>query len=218
MFVSLANGDICVYLRENGGWNTTSPLNLSLGTVTSPVTRLSNVNGKLWCAVQGVIKVLNTTTLQVENQIQISTESKPITHMAVANNFVWISIQHSAIIKCFHSTSYEQVLEVNMAPAVNKMLANCDDIIRQHKAACLRITSLLSCKELIWVGTSAGVLLTISSSNLGKLSSGNNSQQPIVTGIPYGHTGHVRFLTFVENDRTNEIFSRRNKRLVFWIP
>lgn len=84
------------------------------------------------------------------------------------------------------------------------MLSNCDDIIRQHKAACLRVTSLLACKDLIWIGTSAGVILTISAANYKSRSSssssysGNSFDQPIVTGIPYGHTGHVRFLTCVD--------------------
>jgi len=39
--------------------------------------------------------------------------------------------------------------------------AGCDDIIRQHKAACLRVTSLLAVKDLLWIGTSAGVVLTM---------------------------------------------------------
>lgn len=49
----------------------------------------------------------------------------------------------------------------------------CDDIIRQHKAACLRVTSLLAVKDLLWIGTSAGVVLTMSIpavvANTGKL-------------------------------------------------
>lgn len=65
--------------------------------------------------------------------------------------------------------------EVNVAPAVNKMLSNCDNIIQQHKAACLRVTSLMASKEIIWVGTSAGVLLTILAQNVAK-------SAPIVTG------------------------------------
>lgn len=80
------------------------------------------------------------------------------------------------------------------------MLCNCDDIIRQHKAACLRVTSLLACKDLIWIGTSAGVLLTIPSQGYSKGNTMNNT--PVVTGIPHGHTGHVRFLTFVETEST----------------
>ncbi len=37
----------------------------------------------------------------------------------------------------------------------------CDDIIRQHKTACLRVTALLACKDLLWIGTSSGVVLTL---------------------------------------------------------
>uniref|UniRef100_A0A4Y0BH68 DH domain-containing protein n=1 Tax=Anopheles funestus TaxID=62324 RepID=A0A4Y0BH68_ANOFN len=194
VFVSLANGDICVYSRDRNGWNVASPLTVTVGTVTNPVVKLLNVHGKLWCAIQGTIKVLNTKTLQIDSQIQISNDSKPITNMTVLNDYVWISVQNSAHIKCCHHESFEIIFEVNLAPSVNKMLSNCDDIIRQHKAACLRVTSLLACKDLIWVGTSAGVLLTIAAHNVAK-----GSSLPAVTGLPHGHTGHVRFLTFVES-------------------
>lgn len=66
VFVSLANGDICVYSRKDSGWNTNNPLVLSIGSsVTSPVTKLLNVYGKLWCAIANYVKILNTSTLQV---------------------------------------------------------------------------------------------------------------------------------------------------------
>lgn len=133
----------------------------------------------------------------MENNITISTEGKPITNMVSSTNHVWVSVLNSANIKCFHSNrfdsllisiytewklyvllfSYELLHEVNLAPQVNKMLSNCDDIIRQHKAACLRVTSLLACKEMIWVGTSAGVLLTISA-----IPTSVGIESPIVTG------------------------------------
>lgn len=124
--------------------------------------------------------------------------------MTISSNMVWISVQNSARIKCFHSTSYELLTEVDLAPSVNKMLSTCDDIIRQHKAACLRVTSLLSCKDLIWVGTSAGVLLTVALTVPQQSNSKASTYLPIVTGIPHGHTGHVRFLTFVENEKIDE--------------
>lgn len=66
VFVSLANGDICVYSRKDSNWNTNNPLVLSIGSsVTSPVTKLLNVYGKLWCAIANYVKILNTSTLQV---------------------------------------------------------------------------------------------------------------------------------------------------------
>ncbi|XP_031626312.1 uncharacterized protein LOC116342734 [Contarinia nasturtii] len=219
VFVSLANGELVIYSRDqNGTWNTTSPQTILLGSATSPISKLLNVNGKLWCSVQGTIKVMNSSTQQIENQLQISSDIKPITNMAVYNNQVWISVQNSAQIKCFHSKSLALLFEVNLAPSVNKMLSNCDDIIRQHKAACLRVTSLLACKDLIWIGTSAGVILTCKTTGNATYNSGLD--QPIVTGIPYGHTGHVRFITCVDhlgklpnnNSSSDTVDSTSNKK------
>lgn len=65
IYVSLANGEICIYTRENTTWNLKSPVVLSVGTAMNPVTKLLSVHGKLWCSIQGVVKVLNTATLQV---------------------------------------------------------------------------------------------------------------------------------------------------------
>lgn len=72
VFVSLGNGDVCVYLREGSMWNINSPIILTIGSPGSPVTKLLNVYGKLWCSIQGVIKILNTSTLQVTKQFAVS--------------------------------------------------------------------------------------------------------------------------------------------------
>ncbi|KAJ8678665.1 hypothetical protein QAD02_014452, partial [Eretmocerus hayati] len=200
VFVSLANGDIVVYSRDHhGGWNTTDPTTLSMGTVASPVTKMLSVSGKLWCASHNTIKILNTYTLEIEHTFSLTNDNnRPISCMANSGGLgVWISLHNSAILKLYHASSFECLADVNIAPAVTNMLANCDDIIRQHKAACLRVTSLLACNELLWVGTSAGVLLTVPIPHI-KPSTQRMSLAPTVTGIPHGHTGHVRFLTCVE--------------------
>lgn len=116
--------------------------------------------------------------------------------MAVSTMGVWLSLQNSAVLRLVHSVTRDVLAEVNTAPAVTKMLSSecpppranvytkcvlkflfvpsgCDDIIRQHKAACLRVTSLLAVKDLLWIGTSAGVVLTMTIpavvANTGKL-------------------------------------------------
>lgn len=49
-------------------------------------------------------------------------------------------------------------LSLTSAPSFGSfsLHSGADAIIRQHKAACLRITALLACKDLLWIGTSAG--------------------------------------------------------------
>jgi WD40 repeated domain len=100
-------------------------------------------------------------------------------------------------------SSLKTVCEVNLAPAVNRMLSNCDNIIQQHKAACLRVTSLLAHKDIIWVGTSAGVLLTILAQNIGK-------STPVVTGIIDKKVGQVTVVhcTFSYRHSTRSHWSR----------
>ena len=74
----------------------------------------------------------------------------------------------------FFFNSLKIINEVNLAPAVNKMLSNCDNIIQQHKQACLRVTSLLACNDILYLGTSAGTILRITQ-DIGK-------STPMVTG------------------------------------
>ncbi|XP_043483895.1 rho guanine nucleotide exchange factor 17 isoform X2 [Leptopilina heterotoma] len=201
VFVSLANGDVTVYSRDQLGiWNTTDPMTVSVSTDTSPVTKMLSVSGKLWCGCHNTIKVLNTYSLDIEHTFTVNNDaSRTVSCMASSGGLgVWISLHNSAVLKLFHATSYECLSDINIAPAVTKMLSTgCDDIIRQHKAACLRVTALLACNDLLWIGTSAGVLLTMPIPHI-KPSTQRMTQLPIVTGVPHGHTGHVRFLTCVE--------------------
>jgi hypothetical protein len=216
VFISLANGDMIIYDRDSGeylkqsgcrfedffflagGWNVSSPTTVTVGSTCMPVSKMLPNAGKLWCGCGNTIKVFNTQTLVTENNFTVNNDSnKPVSCMVLFGNGLWLSLQNSAIVKCFHTLNFELLCEVNVAPAVTKMLTSCDDIIRQHKAACLRVTSLLACKDLLWIGTSAGVLLTMPLPHITS-STTKLSNVPTVTGVSHGHTGHVRFLTFVE--------------------
>ncbi|XP_056646347.1 rho guanine nucleotide exchange factor 17 [Diorhabda sublineata] len=199
VYVSLANGDIIVYDRDTAGiWNTTSSTTCTVGSLSAPITKMVPSNGKLWCGCGSSIKIFDVQSLTVENSFTVNNDNnKSITSIVLNGYGVWLSLQNSAILKCYHVVTFELLCEINVAPSVTKMLTSCDDIIRQHKAACLRVTALVTCKDLLWIGTSAGVLLTMPlphiSSAITKLTS-----VPTVTGVPHGHTGHVRFLTSVE--------------------
>ncbi|CAC5403338.1 ARHGEF17 [Mytilus coruscus] len=200
VFVSLANGDLIVYKRDTEGiWDTENPYTRTIGTVTSPINRMLAVAGKLWCGCQNMINVINPLTLRIESSFQESQDSnRSVQCMVTAGQGVWIAPHQSSKVLLHHATSYEFLLEVNIAHAVTQKLQSADDIIRQHKAACLRITALLICKDLLWVGTSAGVILTIPMPRITSTTTRGQMTAPSVTGLVYGHTGHVRFLTCVE--------------------
>ncbi|CAG00915.1 unnamed protein product [Tetraodon nigroviridis] len=222
VFVSLANGGVIVYQREAGSfWDPQSSQTLVLGTASNPVTKMVPVGGKLWCGSQNRVLIINTTTLEKEvggkgglmgllapwskipppplpqDWFQVGTDSsRCVTCMVAYGQGVWLALQGSAQVRLYNAQSCESLTEVDVAPAVHKMLAGADAIIRQHKAACLRITALLACKDMLWIGTSA-VTLAIPAVSAG--TSAVTLKSPLVPmGSAHGHTGHVRFLTAIE--------------------
>uniref|UniRef100_A0A8C3GDF9 Rho guanine nucleotide exchange factor 17 n=1 Tax=Cairina moschata TaxID=8855 RepID=A0A8C3GDF9_CAIMO len=190
VFVSLANGELIAYQREAGRfWDPQNSKSLSLGSPGSPITKMVAVAGKLWCGCQNRVIILNTATLVQEHTLHVGQDSgRSVTCMVSAGPGVWVALQGSAQVRLYHATSYEQLAEADVTPPVHKMLAGSDAIIRQHKAACLRITALLACKELLWIGTSAGVVLTLALPA---------KAAPALVGLAQGHTGHVRFLAAI---------------------
>nr|XP_055029585.1 LOW QUALITY PROTEIN: rho guanine nucleotide exchange factor 17-like [Misgurnus anguillicaudatus] len=201
VFVSLANGEVIVYQREAGSfWDPQSSQTLCLGSSSGPVTKMVPVAGKLWCGCQNRVLIVNTSTLTQEHSFQVGQDSgRCVTSMVNYGKGVWMALQGSAQVRLYHASTYESLTEVDVAPAVHKMLAGSDAIIRQHKAACLRITALLACKDLLWIGTSAGVVLTLAIPPVSTSTGPGSLRAPLVPmGSAHGHTGHVRFLTCIE--------------------
>ncbi|KAK7475293.1 hypothetical protein BaRGS_00033440 [Batillaria attramentaria] len=200
VFASLVNGDLIVYKRDSEGlWDTEHPYTRTIGSATAPITRMLAVAGKLWCGCQNTIHVINPLALNIETSFQVgSDQNRAVQCMVSSGQGVWVACQQSSKVSLFHATTYEFLLEVSVAQAVSQKLQSADDIIRQHKAACLRITALLVCKDLLWVGTSAGVILSIPIPKITSTTTHGALATPTVTGLVYGHTGHVRFLTCVE--------------------
>ncbi|KAM6171999.1 rho guanine nucleotide exchange factor 17 isoform 1-T1 [Erethizon dorsatum] len=197
VFVSLANGELVVYQREAGRfWDPQNFKSVTLGAQGSPITKMVSVGGRLWCGCQNRVLVLNPDTLQLEHTFCVGQDSsRSVACMVDSSLGVWVTLKGSAHVCLYHPDTFEQLAEVDVTPPVHRMLAGSDAIIRQHKAACLRITALLVCEELLWVGTSAGVVLTMPTSP----STVSCPRAPLSpAGLGQGHTGHVRFLAAVQ--------------------
>lgn len=84
-------------------------------------------------------------------------------------------------------------------PAFCTSATGCDPIIKQHKIRCLRVTVMHSYRSVVWVGTSAGLVLGVPALHVSKdeAASSDIAQLPCY-GCYHGHTGPVRFITTVE--------------------
>uniref|UniRef100_A0A1I7ZUV1 DH domain-containing protein n=1 Tax=Steinernema glaseri TaxID=37863 RepID=A0A1I7ZUV1_9BILA len=122
-----------------------------------------------------------------------SSPSETVSYMCTHGSTIFVSTTNAATVRMFDvfSNSFEPILEFSVSHVINKTLSVREDIIRQHKMGCLRISSLLCCRNMLWIGTSAGLILH------SPIQSNKTSWTPTFTVCQVGHAGPCRFLTTV---------------------
>ncbi|CAH8505824.1 unnamed protein product [Schistosoma turkestanicum] len=211
IFVACANGDLIVYRRNSDGlWDVNKPIQVKLQPNSNEpviVKRMLVVAGKIWCAAHRSIFILNPTTLTPELSFPLNgnyADPRGIQLMAYGKQTVWLATENSSRISLYHATTGEFLMEIDLKPIVLQRLQDCDEIIMRHKEACLRITCLTVCKDLLWAGTSAGVIVTVAIPKLGTGPTHENIKQPQLETLSYGHIGQVRFLVTLDNIADDE--------------
>lgn len=125
VFAGLSNGQLVLFKRddESGSWTTSDPEMIDLSS--SPVVKLLAMPGKLWCASQNKIKIFNTLSMQVELTFHVSVDVTRVVQCMVSSGLgVWVSTQSCPIVKLFHASTYESLLDLNVTPAVSDILSS----------------------------------------------------------------------------------------------
>lgn len=226
VFVALSNGQLAVFSRSvdhNSEARYCSFMNPKILTLTSnelnSMSKLCIVDDKhLWYSYGRNIFVLDINSMTLETTIMAPTndrtiqsamQSITIENMELAENLngVWVSFKSGPLIQFYDIHSYKLLLEMSLLDPINKVLSYGNEIIRQHKTACLRATSLLNvqCEERsynsLFVGTSAGIIiyLTIRQEQLREhIEAEKSAWNPQVISLRHGHSGQVKFLHLVE--------------------
>uniref|UniRef100_A0A094ZGC0 Rho guanine nucleotide exchange factor 17 n=1 Tax=Schistosoma haematobium TaxID=6185 RepID=A0A094ZGC0_SCHHA len=205
--------------QSDGLWDVDKPIHVKLQPNSNEpviVKRMLVVAGKIWCAAHRSIFILNPATLTSELSFPLNgnyADPRGIQLMAYGKQTVWLATENSSRISLYHATTGEFLMEIDLKPIVLQRLQDCDEIIMRHKEACLRITCLTVCKDLLWAGTSAGVIVTVAIPKLGTGPTHENIKQPQLETLSYGHIGQVRFLVTLDNiaDDENSITCKNEK-------
>ncbi|CAF3358005.1 unnamed protein product [Rotaria sp. Silwood1] len=215
VFVALSHGELGVFRRDmSGRWDLDCPIIRSVeessirhgsghseiddGDNTDPISVMALAAGRLWCAIRDRIYVVCPNSLNVEHSFLVDDCHRHVSSIATGGSsmhYVWIASQGSHEIRLYHATHFVCLLEISIRTAVTQKLQVCDDIIRAHKLGCLRVSALHVCKETLWVGTSAGVIINITVPQL--IDSGSNkltASSLQLKGLSFGHAGPVRFI------------------------
>ncbi|XP_036007230.1 rho guanine nucleotide exchange factor 10-like protein isoform X1 [Fundulus heteroclitus] len=152
LFAGLRNGTVMVYGRNNNDdlWDPESPRCVNLGV--EPVRTLLVLDDSVWASCGNSVTVMKISTLTTEKFEVHPDPMVSVTHMACAGGGVWMAFSEGSSIRLFHTETLELLQEINIS--ARSMLQNTGQ-------KNMRVTSLLICQGLLWVGTAQGLIITL---------------------------------------------------------
>ncbi|XP_041836684.1 rho guanine nucleotide exchange factor 10-like protein isoform X2 [Melanotaenia boesemani] len=195
LFAGLRNGTVMVYGRNNSDdlWDPASSRCVSLGS--EPVRTLLVLDETVWASCGNSIIVLEISTLTTQKFEVHPDPMVSVAHMACAGGGVWMAFSEGSSIRLFHTETLELLQEINIS--TRSTLLNTGQ-------KSMRVTSLLICQGLLWVGTAQGLIITLPVPKLEGI--------PKITGKGMislnAHCGPVDFLVATTSTLSPELFKR----------
>ncbi|XP_051932912.1 rho guanine nucleotide exchange factor 10-like protein isoform X2 [Hippocampus zosterae] len=195
LFAGLRDGTLMVYGRKSGEdlWDPDSSRSVNLGS--DPVRTLLVLDDSVWASCRNLVTVvdicsLDTQTLEVHPDPAVS-----VSHVARAGGGVWMAFSEGSSIRLFHTETLELLQEINISTRSSPLNTG---------QATMRVTSLLICQGLLWVGTAQGLIVTLPVPKLEGI--------PKITGKGRislnGHSGPVDFLAAVTSTLSPDLLKR----------
>ncbi|XP_029947589.1 rho guanine nucleotide exchange factor 10-like protein isoform X2 [Salarias fasciatus] len=152
LFAGLRNGTVMVYGRNNSDdlWDPDSCRCVSLGS--DPVRTLLVLDDSVWASCGNSVTVLEISSLNTQKFEVHPDPMVSVAHMACAGGGVWMAFSEGSSIRLFHTETLELLQEINISR--HSTLLNTGQ-------KSMRVTSLLICQGLLWVGTAQGLIITL---------------------------------------------------------
>ncbi|XP_030078163.1 rho guanine nucleotide exchange factor 10-like protein isoform X3 [Microcaecilia unicolor] len=191
LFAGLQDGVVAAFTQNPGGlWDPESPLSTKVGA--GPVWTLLVLDDCVWASCGNKVTVLDSTTLKSQHCFEAHQEKEVcVTHMVKAGGGVWMAYSAGSSIRLFHTETLELLQEINIATRSTLLMPGLKNV---------RVTTLLICQGLLWVGTDQGMLVTLPVPRLEGI--------PKVTGKGMvslnGHCGPVELLAMAASTMAPE--------------
>lgn len=94
---------------------------------------------------------LNGDQLNSNDNNELLSDQRPnlLAHCGIG---LWVSLIDSSIIKLFHAESFKLLQDINVASNVKRVL---------NEDVPIYVTSMLATRGLLWIGTSVGIIVTL---------------------------------------------------------
>uniref|UniRef100_A0A8C1ZER0 Rho guanine nucleotide exchange factor (GEF) 10-like a n=1 Tax=Cyprinus carpio TaxID=7962 RepID=A0A8C1ZER0_CYPCA len=191
LFAGLWDGTLMVYERHPGGelWNQDTCRKVTVGS--DPIRTLLALEGLVWASCANTVTVLDGFSLFEVHQDPLVS----VAHMVRAGGGVWMAFSEGSSIRLFHTETLEHLQEINISTPSS---------FYNPSQKSVRVTSLLICQGLLWVGTAQGIIITLPVPKLEGI--------PKITGKGMmslnAHCGPVDFLVALSSTLSPDLLKR----------
>ncbi|XP_037970851.2 rho guanine nucleotide exchange factor 10 isoform X1 [Plutella xylostella] len=184
MFAGLASGRVAVYRRNHDdSWALSEPLAVELGD--RPVHCVLPVDGVVYATCARRVYAINALTAEIMRTLDLKGDGdKCIKYLAHSGVGLWTAFSDSTYVSLYHAETFEHLQNIDIAADVAKTIGARDGSRPAH------VSALQAAQGLLWVGTTAGVCVTVPLPRLEGL--------PLLGGAlaaaHHAHAGPVTFL------------------------
>ncbi|XP_063766927.1 rho guanine nucleotide exchange factor 10-like protein isoform X2 [Eleginops maclovinus] len=195
LFAGLRNGTMMVYGRNQNDdcWEQDSCRCVRLGS--DPVRTLLVLDDSVWASCGNSVTAVDSSSLTTQTFEVHPDRMISVVHMACAGGGVWMAFSEGSSIRLFHTETLELLQEINIS--TRSTLLNTGQ-------KSMRVTSLLICQGLLWVGTAQGLIITLPVPKLEGI--------PKITGKGMvslnAHCGPVEFLVATSSSLSPDLLKR----------
>ncbi|EFO86539.1 hypothetical protein CRE_04755 [Caenorhabditis remanei] len=211
---------------SDGGWDLENPQ--TVGHVCqAPITNMQQIGKRVIIASGNSLHAFFMDTGKFQPPVEILPSSDVITLMNVTGQYVFLSGRKSTEIYVVDVFELSVLNHFNVTSFVRSQLSGREHILREHKMGCLRVSCLTVARHHLWIGTSAGFVLSTSiqaaksnpTPDLRGLRSRNVKLiNEMVSVCEIGHSGPCRILLPVQTPTHSNNPSRKQKRSSLNVP
>ncbi|XP_060766351.1 rho guanine nucleotide exchange factor 10-like protein [Neoarius graeffei] len=196
LFAGLRDGTLLIYERPPGGelWNPESYRKVLVGR--EPVRTLLALDDSIWASCGNCVSVIDVSSLSTRVSFEVHQDPMvSVAHMVRAGGGVWMAFSQGSCIRLFHTETLEHLQEINISTRSS---------FHSSSQKSVRVTSLLICQGLLWVGTAQGIIITLP---VPKLEGIPKITGKVMTSLN-AHCGPVDFLVAIRSTLSPDLLKR----------